>query len=199
MTADTPHVTPPRPAGTPEPGHDLKSAPMPELEEELGYSPDGLSSAEATPVQRFALGKGIGHAIADGVAPGPHDKDYFQLFPNFFILGSPVQPFSHMVMPISASRTRGVIRFYWKGDDQRASQRFAREYSWALGRDIHAEEDSLLVARQAGERRATESTAAVIIFGALTAALLAWRYKPYQIGGEAVPVCGIVTFIYEIK
>ena len=26
-----------------------------------------------------------------------------------------------------------------------------------------------------------------------------WRYKPYEIGGEAVPVCGIVTFIYQIK
>jgi protein TonB len=35
--------------------------------------------------------------------------------------------------------------------------------------------------------------------GALVAALRGWRYKPYQIGGEAVPVCGIVTFIYEIK
>ena len=35
--------------------------------------------------------------------------------------------------------------------------------------------------------------------GELVAALRDWRYKPYQIGGEAVPVCGIVTFIYEIK
>src|ERR1700691_2807806 len=43
MTADAP----PRSAVTPEPGHDLKSAPMPKLEEELGYSPGGLSQAEA--------------------------------------------------------------------------------------------------------------------------------------------------------
>ncbi len=48
MTAEAPHFTPPRSAGTPEPDPGLKSAPMPELEEELGYSPDGLSSAEAT-------------------------------------------------------------------------------------------------------------------------------------------------------
>ena len=47
MTTDTPYVTPPRSAGTPELGHDLKSAPMAEVEKELGYSPDGLSSAEA--------------------------------------------------------------------------------------------------------------------------------------------------------
>jgi H+-transporting ATPase len=47
MTADAPHFTPPRSARTPEPGHDLKSAPMPGLEEELGYCPDGLSKAEA--------------------------------------------------------------------------------------------------------------------------------------------------------
>jgi H+-transporting ATPase len=48
MTADAPQFTPPPSARTPEPRQDLKSAPMPELEEELGYSPDGLSSAEAT-------------------------------------------------------------------------------------------------------------------------------------------------------
>jgi H+-transporting ATPase len=47
MTADASQLTPPRSARTPESGHDLKSAPMPEVEEELGYSPDGLSSAEA--------------------------------------------------------------------------------------------------------------------------------------------------------
>src|SRR3984885_8810558 len=47
MIADASHLTPPHSAPTPESGHDLKSSPMPELEEELGYSPDGLSSAEA--------------------------------------------------------------------------------------------------------------------------------------------------------
>jgi H+-transporting ATPase len=47
MTADAPDFALPRSAGTPKPGHDLKSAPMPELKEELGYTPDGLSSAEA--------------------------------------------------------------------------------------------------------------------------------------------------------
>ena len=33
----------------------------------------------------------------------------------------------------------------------------------------------------------------------LLAALRGWRYRPYQIGGRAVPVCGTVTFNYEIR
>jgi H+-transporting ATPase len=48
MTADAPDFAPPRSSVTPEPSPDLKSAPMHEMEEELGYSPDGLSKAEAT-------------------------------------------------------------------------------------------------------------------------------------------------------
>ncbi len=49
MTTATPHVTPSSAdAGNAEPRRDFKSAPMPELKAELGYSPDGLSTAEAT-------------------------------------------------------------------------------------------------------------------------------------------------------
>jgi magnesium-transporting ATPase (P-type) len=48
MTADAAHLTAPCVAGTPGPGHDLKSAPMPELGEKLDYSQDGLSKADAT-------------------------------------------------------------------------------------------------------------------------------------------------------
>jgi H+-transporting ATPase len=53
VTTPIPHVTPSSAdAGKAEPVRDLKSAPMPELEAELGYCPDGLSKAEAT--QRLA-------------------------------------------------------------------------------------------------------------------------------------------------
>ena len=48
MTTDAPDFAPHRSAVTPEPGRDFKSAPMPEVEAVLGYSPDGLSKAEAT-------------------------------------------------------------------------------------------------------------------------------------------------------
>lgn len=34
---------------------------------------------------------------------------------------------------------------------------------------------------------------------ALSDAMFGWRYKPYQIGGEAVTACGIVTFIYQVR
>ena len=53
MTTATPHVTPSSAdVGKAEPGRDFKSAPMPELEKELGYSPDGFSKAEA--IRRLA-------------------------------------------------------------------------------------------------------------------------------------------------
>jgi hypothetical protein len=33
----------------------------------------------------------------------------------------------------------------------------------------------------------------------LVEGLHAWTYKPYEIGGQRVPACGVVTFIYQIK
>lgn len=47
MTTNTPHATASPAAGTAEPDTGLKSAPLAEVEEHLGYSPDGLSTAEA--------------------------------------------------------------------------------------------------------------------------------------------------------
>ena len=47
MTTDAPHVTPSPTGSAAGPDTDLKSAPLAEVETHLGYSPDGLSSAEA--------------------------------------------------------------------------------------------------------------------------------------------------------
>lgn len=77
-------------------------------------------------------------------------KEYFALFPNFFLFGSPGQHFSHTVMPIAPERTRGIIRLYWVGDDHDASERFAREFSMAVARDIHSEDRSVIEAGQRG-------------------------------------------------
>ncbi|HUD27779.1 MAG TPA: aromatic ring-hydroxylating dioxygenase subunit alpha [Novosphingobium sp.] len=77
-------------------------------------------------------------------------KDYIALFPNFFLFGSPYQHFSHVVMPISATRSRGVIRLYWVGGDTCASDSFAREFLMATARDIHAEDRAVIEAGQRG-------------------------------------------------
>jgi phenylpropionate dioxygenase-like ring-hydroxylating dioxygenase large terminal subunit len=106
--------------------------------------------AVPTPVQAFAFGKAYEFAMADGFGVTPDSKDYFGLFPNFFLFGSPTQHFSHTVMPVAADRSRGIFRFYWIGEDNSATKRFAREYAMATGRDIHSEDRAVIVAGQRG-------------------------------------------------
>lgn len=77
-------------------------------------------------------------------------KQYFAVFPSLFMFGSLMQPFSHQVYPVSATRSRGVIRIYWIGEDDSASTRFAREYAMASARDIHAEDFAIIEAGQRG-------------------------------------------------
>lgn len=102
-------------------------------------------------VQGLSFGKAGAFAMADGLA-GPYARDYLALFPNFFILGSPAQPFSHTIWPLGPGRSRGVIRLYWKGADDCASRRYAREYATASARDIHAEDRYVIEAGQKGLR-----------------------------------------------
>ena len=101
-------------------------------------------------IQGFAFGKLARIAMADGTASGTQNKDYLAIFPNLFMFGSAAQPFSHAVMPISATRSRGVFRFYWVGEDDTASKRFAREYAMASARDIHSEDRAVIEAGQRG-------------------------------------------------
>jgi phenylpropionate dioxygenase-like ring-hydroxylating dioxygenase large terminal subunit len=101
-------------------------------------------------VQSIAFAKGVACAVADGLMNTNTGRDYFALFPNFFLLGSPLQHFSHTVMPISASKSRGVIRLYWIGESESASESFAREYAMASARDIHAEDRAVIEAGQRG-------------------------------------------------
>ena len=102
------------------------------------------------PVQGLAFGKGAEAAMKRDIMGGPNNREYFALFPNFFLLGTPVQHFSHVVYPISATRSRGIIRLYWVGADGSASERFAREYATATARDIHAEDRAVIEAGQRG-------------------------------------------------
>jgi phenylpropionate dioxygenase-like ring-hydroxylating dioxygenase large terminal subunit len=98
-------------------------------------------------VQALAFGKAAAFAAADGVAGGKVD---FKLFPNLFLVGQPAYIFSHCVMPLSVTRSRGTIRIYWAGEDGCASRRFAREYVMAVLRDIHAEDRGIIKAGQRG-------------------------------------------------
>jgi phenylpropionate dioxygenase-like ring-hydroxylating dioxygenase large terminal subunit len=100
--------------------------------------------------QKLAFTKAVANAMAKGVTVTQDAKEYFALFPNFFLLGSPVQHFSHVVMPISATRSRGVIRIYWIGEDSNASERFARECLMAIARDVHCEDRDVIEAGQRG-------------------------------------------------
>lgn len=103
-----------------------------------------------SPVQGVAFGKIGAGVAADGFATAPYNREYFALFPNFFILGSPATHFSHTVTPISATKSRGVIRLYWIGADDSASRRFAREFTMATARDVHAEDRAVIEAGQRG-------------------------------------------------
>jgi phenylpropionate dioxygenase-like ring-hydroxylating dioxygenase large terminal subunit len=106
---------------------------------------------QPTDVQMFAFMNAMRFTAGQGYPPGdPENQEYFALFPNFFLLGNPSQHFSHTVYPISPTRSHGVIRLYWIGDDACASQRFAREYSMATAFDIHSEDRALIQAGQRG-------------------------------------------------
>ena len=101
-------------------------------------------------MQGFAFGKAAQAIAADGLANASNGREYFALFPNFFILGSPMTPFSHTVMPIAADKSRGIIRLYWVGADDSASKRFAREYAMCTALDVHAEDRAVIEAGQRG-------------------------------------------------
>jgi phenylpropionate dioxygenase-like ring-hydroxylating dioxygenase large terminal subunit len=102
------------------------------------------------PVQALAFGKLAPRAMAEGLFSTPHNRKYFALFPSFFMLGTPLQNFVHLVYPISATQSRGVIRLYWVGDDASASERFGREAVMCTARDVHAEDVAVIEAGQRG-------------------------------------------------
>ena len=139
-----------------------------------------------TPVQRIAFAKAYGFAVADGLTSSPTGRDYFGIFPNLFILGSPSQPFAHSVWPISAERSRGVVRIYWKGEDDSASRRFTREFAMATIRDIHAEDRAVIAAGQRGLSSGalshihfqTQEALCRHFFQAVDERVQTWRYTP---------------------
>jgi phenylpropionate dioxygenase-like ring-hydroxylating dioxygenase large terminal subunit len=100
--------------------------------------------------QRLAFGRLVPKLMEKGLMTSPYGREYYALFPNFFLIGNPVQHFSHTVMPISARISRGVFRIYWAGADASASERFGREFSMANLRDVHSEDRAVIEAGQRG-------------------------------------------------
>lgn len=100
--------------------------------------------------QKLAFGKLIPALMQRGMMNAEHARDYYALFPNFFLIGTPTQHFTHYVMPINARKSRGVIRLYWVGDDMSASERFGREFSMAMARDVHCEDRAVIESGQRG-------------------------------------------------
>ncbi len=106
--------------------------------------------AKPSSTQVVAYGRAGAAAMADDILAAPTGREYLALFPNFFILGSPLQNFSHVVYPINATKSRGVIRLYWVSEDRSASERFAREHITQVAREVHSEDRAVISAGQKG-------------------------------------------------
>lgn len=100
--------------------------------------------------QKLAFGKLIPALMQRNAMNAEYGREYYALFPNFFLIGTPTQHFVHFVVPISARKSRGVIRIYWVGDDMNASECFGREFSMAMARDVHSEDRAVIEAGQRG-------------------------------------------------
>ncbi len=102
------------------------------------------------PMQGFNFGLAARLAMEEGILGGEYDRTYFAVFPSLFVIGNPVQHFSHKVYPISATRSRGVFRVYGVGADNSATKRYAREYTLASIHDIHTEDVNIIDRAQKG-------------------------------------------------
>jgi phenylpropionate dioxygenase-like ring-hydroxylating dioxygenase large terminal subunit len=102
------------------------------------------------PVQGTAFGL-LGKLAAErGWVDDPDYNIYYNIFPNFFMLGTPTQNFTHTIWPIAADRSRGVIRVWWEGADASASERFGREFAMASLLDVHSEDRAIIESGQRG-------------------------------------------------
>jgi len=117
----------------------------------MDTSPGGdIPSDPPKPLTGFLLGKMGEQLVADGLVGGPHARDYFVFFPNLYVFGNPGMHFTHTVMPVSPSKSRGVFRFYWIGDDRTARERMSRELAVAFAREIHVEDCETIASAQRG-------------------------------------------------
>ena len=108
------------------------------------------ANARPNPVMLLGYMRNAPRLAADGILNHAESRNYFALYPNFFLFGSPGQHFLHTVVPLGPEKSRGVIRVYWIGEDETASVRYAREAAMATVRDIHSEDVNVIRAGQRG-------------------------------------------------
>jgi Ring hydroxylating alpha subunit (catalytic domain) len=78
------------------------------------------------PVQGIGMSKIVEFAAADGLMGGPYAKDYCAFFPNLFVFGSGMSPFSLYVMPRRLEVLPSI-------SDHRRTMSFVERYGpWAL-------------------------------------------------------------------
>ncbi|MGE0386536.1 MAG: aromatic ring-hydroxylating dioxygenase subunit alpha [Gammaproteobacteria bacterium] len=80
----------------------------------------------------------------------PPSVDHIYLFPNTTVLAVGNGGFTQTIWPLTAGRTRGVVRQYWAGAARSAGERFLREYRLAALLDVHSEDRDIIEDAQAG-------------------------------------------------
>jgi phenylpropionate dioxygenase-like ring-hydroxylating dioxygenase large terminal subunit len=74
-----------------------------------------------------------------------------KLFPCFHIVWlSPDSQFTHTMMPVSPTRTRGTVRMYWASRAENASRAFTREFATMSLRDVLTEDRHAIERSQRG-------------------------------------------------
>jgi phenylpropionate dioxygenase-like ring-hydroxylating dioxygenase large terminal subunit len=110
-------------------------------------NPNPPAPAKVQGVAYSRIGEAVGRA---GLFGSALNLDFICLFPTFTLFGLPSRQFTQVIMPLGAGRSRGIVRFYWVGAPDSASERFAREYVMASQRDIHVEDRYVVEAGQRG-------------------------------------------------
>jgi len=102
------------------------------------------------PTAARGFGKVMEAAMEREADMGPWLRHYLCMFPDTYLLLGRANPFTHTIVPISETRTRGFVRLYWNGSDANATERFAREFAMVATRDIHSEDVSVIEDGQRG-------------------------------------------------
>ncbi len=99
------------------------------------------------PTLLLSYARGAALAQKDGIA---FPKTDFKLFPCFHVVGLPPNQYTHTMMPLGPTRTRGTIRMYWTHEAGSASGLFTREFAAMTIRDVLSEDRFAVESGQRG-------------------------------------------------